>query len=462
MVERPEIDPSQAKAEIFAYARRRGALAVGVADLGAIERVAPAGHRPTDIMPRVKSVIAVGVGGQTQGTWRVPAKAMAYFGSTETRAYSCSYALAFFIESRFQVPSIYCPPDLDNEEGPRIPLQSLKLHAELAGLGARSLAGDILLHPEFGYMYYASVFTELELPPDEPLAENPCPAPSCVRDVPPPGTDPLHEVLPGAVPLGDDRRGGPAGGNALRHGRVRRDVAAVRGGSRDPRRGDGGRGRGAAPGHPLRPGPQDALVQDVGRLGRPPSPSASSACGSARSRPGRSWRIPSAAPGPRPGPGPGPEPTDDPGAHPGPARGDGRDGRRLRGDHLRAQQQPPDEAGRSGSGEGLRRDRGAPPRARHGRRRHRGPDRTHPGAGDPHPEPRGAAAVPHRPLPRAERARRRPALSRGTVRAVPGPLPVQRGGALPARRLFPGPGAGARLRRGGLVGLRHPLRLAPP
>ena len=180
MPERPEVDPSQAKAEIFAYARKRGALAVGVADLAAIERIAPAGHRPTDLMPRVRSVIAIGVGGQTQGTWRVPAKAMAYFGSTETRAYSCSYALAFFIESRFQVPSIYCPPDLDNEEGPRIPLQSLKLHAELAGLGARSLAGDILLHPEFGYMYFASVMTELELPPDEPLAENPCPAPSCV------------------------------------------------------------------------------------------------------------------------------------------------------------------------------------------------------------------------------------------------------------------------------------------
>ena len=62
-----------------------------------------------------------------------------------------------------------------------MPLQSLKLHAELAGIGARSLAGDILLHPEFGYMYFASVFTELELPPDESMAENPCPAPSCVE-----------------------------------------------------------------------------------------------------------------------------------------------------------------------------------------------------------------------------------------------------------------------------------------
>lgn len=174
-------DPTVAKALIVEYAKKRGALAVGVADLRAIERIAPAGHRPSDIMPRVRSVIALGVGGQTQGTWSVPAKAMAYFGSTETRAYSCAYGLAFFIENRFGAPSVYCPPDMDNAAGPRVPLQSLKLHAELAGIGARSLAGDILLHPDFGYMYFASVFTELELPADEPLPENPCPAPSCVE-----------------------------------------------------------------------------------------------------------------------------------------------------------------------------------------------------------------------------------------------------------------------------------------
>jgi Fe-S-cluster-containing dehydrogenase component len=29
-------------------------------------------------------------------------------------------------------------------------------------------------------MYFASVFTELELPPDEPMKENPCPTTSCV------------------------------------------------------------------------------------------------------------------------------------------------------------------------------------------------------------------------------------------------------------------------------------------
>ena len=85
---------------------------------------------------------------------------------------------------------------MDPEGGPRVPLQSLKLHAELAGIGARSLAGDILLHPEFGYMYYASVFTELELPPDKPMAENPCPAPSCVEHVPAIGRTPCMKFCP--------------------------------------------------------------------------------------------------------------------------------------------------------------------------------------------------------------------------------------------------------------------------
>ncbi|MCZ7563313.1 MAG: hypothetical protein M5U08_05430 [Burkholderiales bacterium] len=161
----PGADPAAAKAQIVEYCKRKGALAVGVADLKAIDRVAPPGHRPGDILPNVRSVISLGVGGQTQGAWSVPTKAFAYFGSTEGRAYSIAYGCAFYIESRFRARAIYCPPDMDPEGGARIPLQSLKLHAELAGIGARSLAGDILLHPEFGYMYYASVFTELALPP---------------------------------------------------------------------------------------------------------------------------------------------------------------------------------------------------------------------------------------------------------------------------------------------------------
>jgi epoxyqueuosine reductase QueG len=191
-----DVDPVAAKQTIVEYCQRKGALIAGVADLAAVERIAPAGHRPSDLMPRVKSVIAVGVGGATQGAWRVPAKALSYFGSTESRAYKIVYGLAFFIEQKFGAQAIYCPPDMDPELGARYPLQSLKLHAELAGLGARSLAGDILLHPQFGYMYYASCFTELTLPPDKPLAENPCPAPSCVNMFRQEGRTPCMKFCP--------------------------------------------------------------------------------------------------------------------------------------------------------------------------------------------------------------------------------------------------------------------------
>ena len=191
-----DVDAVAAKQTIVEYCLRRGALVAGVADLAAVERIAPAGHRPRDLMPRVKSVIAVGVGGATQGAWRVPAKALSYFGSTESRAYKIVYGLAFFIEQKFGAQAIYCPPDMDPELGARYPLQSLKLHAELAGLGARSLAGDILLHPQFGYMYYASCFTELTLPPDKPLAENPCPAPSCVNMFRQEGRTPCMKFCP--------------------------------------------------------------------------------------------------------------------------------------------------------------------------------------------------------------------------------------------------------------------------
>jgi epoxyqueuosine reductase QueG len=191
-----DVDPVAAKQTIVEYCLRKGALIAGVADLAAVERIAPAGHRPTDLMPRVKSVIAIGVGGATQGAWRVPAKALGYFGSTESRAYKIVYGLAFFIEQKFGAQAIYCPPDMDPELGARYPLQSLKLHAELAGLGARSLAGDILLHPQFGYMYYASCFTELALPPDKPLAENPCPAPSCVNMFRQEGRTPCMKFCP--------------------------------------------------------------------------------------------------------------------------------------------------------------------------------------------------------------------------------------------------------------------------
>ena len=174
-------DMEAAKQKIFAYCRKRGALAVGIADVDVLTRIAPPGHGPRDLMPRARSVISLGVGGATQGAWASSAKTMGFAGDTEKRAYKVAFGLSYYIETVYGYRAVYCPPDLDPEQGARVPLQSLKLHAEVAGIGARSLAGDILLHPDYGFLYYGSVLTEMPLPPDKPMAENPCPAPSCVQ-----------------------------------------------------------------------------------------------------------------------------------------------------------------------------------------------------------------------------------------------------------------------------------------
>jgi len=166
--------------ELRDYAHSRGAAAVGFVDVALVEQFSPPGHGPRDLLPRAKTVISIGVTGPTQGTWRTPAKVMTLIGTNVSRIYRVALGLAFRIEDTFGYRSIYCPPHVDPERGARHPMQSLKLHAELAGTGARSMAGDILLHPEFGMLYYGSVFTEMPLPSDKPLEENPCPAPSCV------------------------------------------------------------------------------------------------------------------------------------------------------------------------------------------------------------------------------------------------------------------------------------------
>ena len=175
-----KIDIADARTRIDSYCSRRGALAVGVANVETLERMSPPGHGPSALMPKVRSVISIGVGGGTAGAWSASAKTLAYVGDTETLAYKVAFGLAFFIESNFGYRTVFCPPDIDPEQGARVPLQSMKLHAEVAGIGARSMAGDILLHPEFGMLYYSSVFTEMPLVSDQPMAENPCPHPSCV------------------------------------------------------------------------------------------------------------------------------------------------------------------------------------------------------------------------------------------------------------------------------------------
>ena len=197
----PDFD--QAKQDLKEYALKRGAADFGIADAAMVEKFSPDGNGPSALLPKVASVISIAVTGPTQGTWRAPAKVMTSVGANVGRIYRVAVGLSFHIESHYGYRSIYCPPHVDPEFGARMPMQSLKLHAELAGIGARSLAGDILLHPEFGMAYYGSVYTEMPLPPDSPMTENPCPAPSCVKLYRESGQTPCQKFCPVQCLSGD-------------------------------------------------------------------------------------------------------------------------------------------------------------------------------------------------------------------------------------------------------------------
>ena len=62
--------------------------------------------------------------------------------------------------------------------------------------------------PDYGMMYYGSVLTEMELPPDPPMADNPCPTPSCVSLYQKSGQTPCMKFCPVQCLSGEIDEGG--------------------------------------------------------------------------------------------------------------------------------------------------------------------------------------------------------------------------------------------------------------
>ncbi len=73
---------------------------------------------------------------------------------------------------------------------------SLKLCAEMAGLGGRSMAGGVILNRELGLLNLYACITTLPLKADEPLSDSPCPHPSCVKLWERKGTTPCLSACP--------------------------------------------------------------------------------------------------------------------------------------------------------------------------------------------------------------------------------------------------------------------------
>ncbi len=168
-----------AEVEIKEKALSMGGRAVGIASVKDINGSAPPGHRPDDMLRGAKSVVILGGNEPTAGAWRSGAnRVLGSIGYNRSQLASASRRLAYHLEDRF---GYYAVPIPTGEWIGHYPYVSLKLCAEMAGLGTRSMAAGILLNPQHGLLYFNGVITTMPLHEDGPLAEPVCPHDSCVR-----------------------------------------------------------------------------------------------------------------------------------------------------------------------------------------------------------------------------------------------------------------------------------------
>lgn len=180
--------------EIKAEVLRAGAVAAGIASVEMVNRYAPPGHRPDDILCGAKSVVVVAGGQPTGGAWRAGrARVQASVGYNRSFAGGVALRVAHFIEERYRYRAMPCPSSL---EAGHYPYVSLKLLAELAGLGTRSLAGGVILNATYGLLYFGAVLTTLPLEADGPLEQPVCPHPSCRKLWERKGSTPCLEACP--------------------------------------------------------------------------------------------------------------------------------------------------------------------------------------------------------------------------------------------------------------------------
>jgi len=171
-----------------------GARVVGIAAAESFRDYAPEGHRPEDLLPGARSVVVFGGPTLTAGAWRSPEpRFMSQNKVFALQRKGTAVKVALWIEENTGHYAVYY--DGVRESGLN-PYLSLKLAAELAGLGTRSLAGGVILNPEIGLMNLSLVITTLALEPDAPLSDPVCPHPSCVVVWEARGTTPCLESCP--------------------------------------------------------------------------------------------------------------------------------------------------------------------------------------------------------------------------------------------------------------------------
>ncbi|ETW95845.1 MAG: hypothetical protein ETSY1_29015 [Candidatus Entotheonella factor] len=178
---------------IKAVGLRTGGLVVGVAAASAFNEFVPEGHRPEDILLGAQSVVVAGSKGPTAGAWQCPDHRLMEITGYDFRENVAVHVMCDYIENTFGYQAIQAP---SLPTAGHTPPMSMMLAAVLAGLGTRSLAANIILHPDYGLLYYAALITTMPLTPDHPIETAVCPSPPCVEMYRKLGTTPCLAACP--------------------------------------------------------------------------------------------------------------------------------------------------------------------------------------------------------------------------------------------------------------------------
>jgi epoxyqueuosine reductase QueG len=172
---------------------RAGALVVGVAAATAFNEFVPEGHRPEDLLLGAKSVVVAGGKGPTSGAWQCPDHRVMEITGYDFRENVAIHVMCDCIEREYGYQAVQAP---SLPTAGHTPPMSMMLAAVLAGLGTRSLAANIILHPDYGLLYYAALITTMPLTPDHRLEQDVCPSPPCIQMYRKLGTTPCLASCP--------------------------------------------------------------------------------------------------------------------------------------------------------------------------------------------------------------------------------------------------------------------------
>lgn len=174
---------------IKGMALEMGADAVGIAAVSDFYKECPEGYRPDDLLKGAKSVIVVGKRRYTKGQWMAPNTDLIHRARAgQNKRDAVAAAFASLLEHEYGHAALFVNPGMFDTGF--VPVLSLKVCAELAGLGTRSMAGGIILNKEQGLMGFAATITTMALAPDGPMETPVCPDRACITMFAEDGTTP--------------------------------------------------------------------------------------------------------------------------------------------------------------------------------------------------------------------------------------------------------------------------------